>query len=755
MATTLKKQFLDYAGLQQFWGIIDHKFANKVDAVKVDSFNFDTTETSVTLTYTDCNDATTGSAAAKTYDIALPMAKSSITAGEGEDPHAGLMSAADKYAIDTIEDKINMAAPFHGLQIDGKEVNLGDDRRANIGLKFEQEGSVSDGTRKAYIDLVDLEYPEGQSWSESTKEAYEANQSNAAYYAWQDGATIKYYKWSKDNEAGPKNNLGAPLMSKPISRIDVSELVKAGLLADADVVLQGSGENAAMYLKLTFITNGDGNETKDVLINITDLVDIYNEGEGIEIEQGALSADEGDENTSGMGTGSARTSTIKLRVANEEGKNELGGIRVGYTSDAVKQLYKVELDQTGNAFVAVPWENVTVNVTTSDANAAGEKYLVVTPTIDTTTVDANGIPQHSYSFNVEVGTGVKNAENLAGTSVQSVGVGAVSEETGAAGVSKDAYIKVSTEQMTRTSGDKTINAGTKIVTELTDSAKASLGLADTSVQGVTTATTERSSVVAGHEYVPAGNDLVVSLVKSDGNTEYDGTKGGKTIKVALGDKTIASLTNADTAIQDVSIMGTVLNKTNNTYTRENAELALGLGSASNVNVVEAIPTVGTGENGALVDADFKSEVADKDVAGTKEARYTVATTKAVKTYVDDEIGKLNQIATDYVDARIASLDTHDAGEITPENGYKPHVTNDSVEAAYDYTNGKYAGEEGYSATSKTILTQIGQTDGILDTAKTKTSAIGIQDIYDFAPLSLTDITTICGTAVGSNVAPKA
>ena len=35
---TLKKQFLDYAGLQQFWGIIDAKFANKTDAAKVGSF---------------------------------------------------------------------------------------------------------------------------------------------------------------------------------------------------------------------------------------------------------------------------------------------------------------------------------------------------------------------------------------------------------------------------------------------------------------------------------------------------------------------------------------------------------------------------------------------------------------------------------------------------------------------------------------------------------------------------------------------
>ena len=573
MATTLKKQFLDYAGLQQFWGIIDHKFANKVDAVKVDSFGFDATETSVTLTYTDCNDATAGSGAAASYDIALPMALSSKTVTGSQVPQAGLMSAADKYAIDTIEDKINMAAPFHGLQINGKEVNLGDDRRANIGLKFVTDGSVSNGTRKAYIDLVDLEYPtdaEGNaySWAESTKEAYDAGfaAGNAAYYAWQDGATTKYYKWSQDNVKGPTNNLGEPLMSKPVSRIDVSELVKAGLLADADVIVQGTGENAAMYLKLTFITSHGGedrtDETKDVLINVTDLVDIYNEGEGIEIEQGGLSADEG------MGTGSARTNKIKVRVATD---TTLGAVKVGYTTDAVKQLYKVELDQAGNAFVAVPWEHTKVNVTTADANNAGEKYLVVTQNHNLAETDANGIPTPSYSFNIEVGAGIKNAEALAGTSVQSVSVGAVSEEVGATGVSKDAYIKVSTEQMTRTvtteDGDKTINAGTKVVAELTNSAKASLGLADTAVQNVITSDIQRASVVGGKDYVPTSTgDLKVELVAADG-TEYDSEKGEKTIKVTLGEKTVASLTNADTAVQTVSIMGTVLDKTTNTYTR--------------------------------------------------------------------------------------------------------------------------------------------------------------------------------------------
>ena len=75
MATTLKKQFLDYAGLQTFWNIIDHKFANKTDAVKVDSFSIaNRTKDNFDIAYTDSNDAVSGTAAQVGYSFTLPAA---------------------------------------------------------------------------------------------------------------------------------------------------------------------------------------------------------------------------------------------------------------------------------------------------------------------------------------------------------------------------------------------------------------------------------------------------------------------------------------------------------------------------------------------------------------------------------------------------------------------------------------------------------------------------------------------------------
>lgn len=689
MATTLKKQFLDYAGLQQFWGIIDAKFANKVDAAKVGSFTFDTTKDSVTMKYNDC------AATPTTYDINIPMATGD---------NAGMLSAGDKQLIDDIDNKINDMAPFHGLKIGGKEIYL-PGKRGNIGLEFVTGGSVADGTRTAHIELVDLEYRASygnNSWTEITVSDFEAGNGANNYYAYDN----KYYKWSQDNVMGPVNNVGAPLMSAPVSSIDVSELVKAGLLSDADVVYRAEapGVAAGMYLKLVFITDGAGAETKEVYINVTDLVDVYSEGEGIEIANDAQS-----------GGDNARTGTIKVRVATD---TTLGAVKTGYTTDAVKQNYKVQLDASGNAFVAVPWEHTSVNVTTEAANTAGEKYLVVTQSHDLSATDDNGIPTPAYNFNIEVGEGVKNAEALAGASVQSVTVGTVTENADP-NVSKDDYIKISTEQMTRTveATGATIAAGTKIVAALTDSAKASLGLADTSVQAVTTSNLERGDAT----HTPTGDDLKVSLVNTAG-AEYGAEKGQKTIKVTLGEKTAASLDKADTALQTVKIFDTTLSIDSAVYEVADAKKSLSLGSASNVNVVEAIPTgvIGDGE-GQLKDADFKTVVATWE---GEEARYTVATTKAVKAYVDDENAAQSEVLRKYTDDSIAALDS----EIS--------VTTTTP------THADYVAAYGEGTSPHQVMIGVTQTDGKLTAATPH--VLSVTDIADFAPLSETDIKTICG-----------
>lgn len=691
MATTLKKQFLDYAGLQTFWNIIDHKFANKTDAVKVDSFSIaNRTKDNFDIAYTDSNDANAGTAAKVGYSFTLPAA---------DENNAGLLSAEHFALIDDIDNKINEAAPFHGLKLDGNEVARDGAKRANIGLDFVTEGSVEDGTRKAYIDLVDLNYPETGTWSTLDAADYDATKPHHTAYT-KDGETT-YWVWSVEGAKGPVNNLGEPLYNKPVSRIDVSELVKAGLLQDADVILK----DGAMYLKLLFITSADGTETKEVLINVTDLVDIYTEGEGIEITNDAMSA--GD---------NSREGTIKLRVANYDGNNTLGGIRVGYTTSDVKQQYKVQLDANGNAFVAVPWAHTTVSATTAGVNGEGDPYLVVASTPTTTqTVDDNGnaIVTTNYEISVEAGDGLKRAENLAKTAVQTVKVGAISEDTpvisgdAQVGITKDAYLKVETVD----NG----GWGRYAKTELTDSAKASLGLADTSVQNVVTTTVERGD----EEHTPTeGTDLIVSLVNT-ANGDYKNEKGQKTIKITLGEKTTASLDKADTAMQTVTIMGTTLDIDDPVYETAEAKQALSLGNAAYVNTVDVMPDVAAE---TANEADFKSNVLTPE--GTQEARFHVATTYAVKKYVDDENEAQSETLRKYTDDAVAVLDS-------------------SVEVANgEATHADYVAAYGEGVLPHQVMVGVIQEDGKLKSATPY--VLGITDIADFAPLSTADINTICG-----------
>ena len=337
--------------------------------------------------------------------------------------HAGLLSADDKSLIDNINNKINDMAPFHGLKLEGNEVSL-TGKRANIGLRLitvkvvlRMELAKHLSSWLTLIILQVLGY-------QLKKSEYEANSDKVNYHAYENKtvtpANVTYWRWDTTGAAvaGPINNLGAPITDKAVSRIDVSELVKAGLLRDADVIVK----DGVMYLQLMFITEGDND--KEVLVNITDLVDVYNAGEGINIVPGAIDAD-----------GNSRQSEIKLDVAkvttDADGNvtaNTLGGIRVGYTTDNDKQAYKVQLDANGNAFVAVPWEHTTVSATSNGTGSGDKKYLTVnvTPTTETVKdVNGNDIVTRNFDVNVEAGEGIKNAEKLAGTSIQTITVGAV------------------------------------------------------------------------------------------------------------------------------------------------------------------------------------------------------------------------------------------------------------------------------------------------------------------------------------------
>lgn len=654
MAIEATKKFLDYAGLQRFWAIIDGKFATKDEAIKTITIA-DGNEPLVTkdLVYTTVNGASTS--------VKIPAASKES---------AGLMSANHFGIIDDLKTNIDALAPFAGLQIDGDEVSL-TGRRANIKLTYESFGSAADGTRSAFISLIDADYPSTGEWEETTEADYMSNSAAiegryTSVKVTEDGVTsIKYYKWSEEC-SGPKNSVGVPLYRKPISKIDVSELVKTGLLHSADVVVDPEGYNAGTYLELVFNTSVDSvtTSTHTVYINVTDLVEIYSAGEGISITD---VANEGADDK-------ARTGVINVVAATD---TKLGAMRTGYTvpENGNPKTYAVKLDGNSNAYVAVPWETVTVTSKTVGANLNGKPYLTTETKVNKGT-DENGNPIVTYEVNVEAGDGLKNAETLAKTSIQSVVVGNVAEDDGEGNVptnvSKDDYVKVGIEE----TGDW----GKKVTVSLTDSAEASLGLADSAVQTI---------------------NVTPYL---DKNVEYT-TKGTKTYTIDLNQTTKDSLALADSAVQSINMMGTTLSQNNPSYSASDAKLAMSLGSASEVNITTDTTLA-------------EQETVVKGPNTTETSRKTVATTGAVKTYVDTEIGKLDQSLQSYVNDAIDDLDS----SLTA-------TTTNSV--AHDYGDAQ-------QLYSKVVIE-----NGMLIEDKSTKYTLGIKDIADFAPLSTDDINTIC------------
>ena len=91
-------------------------------------------------------------------------------------------------------------------------------------------------------------------------------------------------------------------------------------------------------------------------------------------------------------------------------------------------------------------------------NGEGNPYLVVTTTPTTTqTVDDNGtaIVTTNYDINVEAGEGLKRAENLAKTAVQTVKVGAISEDT-AVSINEIGILKDSLDLFQKLINDKVL-----------------------------------------------------------------------------------------------------------------------------------------------------------------------------------------------------------------------------------------------------------------------------------------------------------
>jgi hypothetical protein len=674
------KKFLDYAGLAQFWGIITNRFADKNKTVT--KLTISTSDDGKVQTLVGSMIDTTAAATS----VALPNATRD---------HAGLMSADHFAAVADLQTNIDKFAPFAGLKlgdgVDDNEVSLSG-RKATIGLEYQTE-RANDGTAsKAYIALLDPNYPSEGRWAEVDQAAYDAATDKTSYATVkQESGSYKYYVWTyaaegatgaaltpavKDGQAvaGPVNALGEPIYSQPISRIDVTELVKTGLLIDSDVVVLDAAsapdKMGGTYLKLIFnAVKEDGSANPQTqYINVTDLVELYEAGDGIELTEVA---------NTGMDDKS-RSAKINVIAATAD---KFGGLKIGYNEG--NKCYAVKLDTDGKAYVHTPWDETTVVVSTPETHVdkEGKPYVVVT-NASSTVDNADGSKTNKYAFSVQVGEGVQKAEAAARSSVQTV--------NGDAG-----YVNVSKNTAADYNNSVTVT--------LDQTVKDSLALADTAVQKIEAGVVTRAQA-------EGTNDLVITPAADAAD------KGKKAYTITLGDRTVNSLNLADSAIQEVTIMGTKLNETNTVYTAAEAKLAMSLGSASEVNITEDVTLA-------------EQETVVKGPKEETHSRSTVATTAAVKTYVDETAKSIKTsyegLVTSTIEGLDSSLTAVKVGAATNAQG----VDAQQVFTKIVIENGKLVAPDAQGVENKSEV-----------------RTLTISDITDFRPFTSDEINEICGIA---------
>lgn len=596
------KKFLDHAGLATLWGIITNRFADKDKTLTGLEISANDNKSVHTIVATLADGTTTKTAA-------LPNASRT---------QAGLMSADHFSMVEDLTANIEEMAPFAGLQLKNdsytEEVSL-TGRKATIELKYEKD----DTNNKAYISLLDPTYPANGEWQTRTKEQYDAALAAVpegsslvgwASYKAKESQVTSYWQWSVSGETGPLNALGKPIEKKPISKIDVSELLRSNLLSETDVVVK----NGKTQLKLGFlVTNGGVESVEYQYIDVTDLVDVYTAGDGVKIESTSIA----NPGTDGSLDDIATSTTISLEYATAAKR---GAMRTGYTAaEGAIRHYAVNLvtegDDAGKAYVAVPWDTHDVEIISTGKTANNEQYITVTDLTEEPTDNGDGSKKYTHKWQIEVAEGLKKAEALSRTGAQEI--------TGDTG-----YVTT-----TATPLGEQGNEGKNWAITLDQTVKDSLALADSAVQ----------EIEVGSVRTTDSKDLNV--------TETYTTKGTKKYTVTLGDDTVASLNKADSAVQTINLFGTDISQTKASYTEAELVEDIKLGNAIKVNVASAISK--------------SDNTTDKSVASYDENVQldNVPTVVAVKGYVESVKEDITTDYQGYVTSAIEALDSTVEAEI--------------------------------------------------------------------------------------------
>ena len=248
-----------------------------------------------------------------------------------------------------------------------------------------------------------------------------------------------------------------------ISEIDASEFIKDGMLDTVELVKNPEGQAAGTYLKLTW--NTDSGKGQPMYINVTDLIDVYAAGTGLNLKGKEFSVD---------------TATIATVEALNNAKTELKGNAASAADSETIAGAKKYADSLK---------------TTIDGYTVNGKKISTNPVLDGSTIAVGGTGSHKGQ---KLDTTVEDIYTQIGNAATS-GVTLFGGKTGEITINGNGTGNYKVKlAMTKNELGATIEGlGTAAAKNIADFASADQGRkADTAVQTVTVASTETNKITA-------------------------------------------------------------------------------------------------------------------------------------------------------------------------------------------------------------------------------------------------------------------
>lgn len=431
-------------------------------------------------------------------------------------------------------------------------------------------------------------------------------------------ASLKYDSNSKQIQLIGKDG------NSVVSFISADAFVKDGMLDTVELVENPEGQTAGTYLKLTW--NTDSGKTDPMYVNLTDLIDVYSNGEGLKLTGHEFSIDDTKVATKTWATGAFDTkgaaTGVKAAVdaytingkALSSGNITLGGadITVGGESP-----------QKDNS-IAVAFKNLEDKVATVEGKAGVTSIGGQAGAISVKNGQTN-----NGSINLEVSAGKELSATIVGLKSAAYTEASAYDTSGSA-AAVDAKLTEATASLSKTISDNAAKAAQDVADAKTEFQGKIDGVVGTGADDVNP-TVKRAEAIANAAKTRA--DEAFTEAGTAATEAIDGL--GTQTKTATAGQFVTGVTV--TKGQLTSVTSAAVKATQVTYgTDSNVGAALDSVKAD----VAAIKGTGTGSISSQIDA--KINALNSNAANTAGSAGSEATAQ-IKVAVSESAGKLSKV----------------------------------------------------------------------------------------------------------------